>query len=135
MESDELKRKIAIIEAMLQYLVMLLVELKIVKVRKEPNSGGSSNQIKKLHLKLEVKFDLKSFGRDTNIEKLNQWLKQLEVFLKVQKVEYVWEKIEIIEPKLERSAFIWWEAYFNTIKNGDEFSISSWRSFKELLQN
>jgi len=32
-------------------------------------------------------------------------------------------------------ALVWWEAYYDVVKNGDEFSISSWSILKELLQN
>jgi len=44
MENDELKRKIASMEEMLQDLIMKLGKLKIVKVRKEPNNGKSLDQ-------------------------------------------------------------------------------------------
>lgn len=73
---------------------------------KKPDNREISNQTRKLPLKLEVKFDIKYFGTKIDAEKLNQWLKQLEVFFRVQKVEYDREKIEISTQKIERHALV-----------------------------
>jgi len=64
-------------------MVRELVELKIVRdidKRKDFDSRESSCPLQKLALKLEVKLHLKSFGGEIDIEKLNQWLKQIEVY-------------------------------------------------------
>jgi len=107
MENDELKKNIVSMEAMLNDLNMKLVDLNTIKVREEPNSGESLDQTKKLPLKLEVKFDLKSFRGENIVEKLNQWLKKLKVFFRVQKVEYDQENIEIVALKLKRKTLVW----------------------------
>lgn len=85
MENDELRRKITGLKALLKYLVIKIVDLKIKSVRRESNNGECSQKIeKKFPLKLEVNFDLNSYrGRETNVEKLNQWFKQLKVFFRV----------------------------------------------------
>lgn len=68
-------------------------------------------------MKLELKFDLKLFGGETNAAKLNQWLEQLEVFFKLQKVESDKENIDIATLKLEVHALVLWEAYSDVVKN------------------
>lgn len=84
----------------------------------------TSQQDRKLPLKLEVKFDLKSFRGETDVEKLNPWLKQQDVFFRVQKVKYYKEKIEIIAHKLEGYALVQWKAYYDDVNIGEEFFIT-----------
>jgi len=76
-------------------------ELKTINSRKELDLGESSQAAQKLPLKLEVKFDLKSFGGEINANKLNQWFKQMEVFFRVQNIEYDNDKIYVATLKLE----------------------------------
>lgn len=74
MENDELKRKIESLEETLLNMIKEFAELKAtqnVNARKELDLRESSHQAQKLPLKLEVKFDLKSFEGEIDVEKLN----------------------------------------------------------------
>jgi len=81
-----------------------------------------------------VKFDLKFFGGETDVEKLNQWLKQLKVFFIVQMIEDNKKNIDIVALKLEGHTLVLWEAYCDVVNIFYELFVTSWRSFKELLQ-
>ena len=37
-------------------------------------------------LKLDVKFELPMYSNELNVEKLNNWLKQIEVYYKIQQI-------------------------------------------------
>lgn len=49
----------------------------------------------------------------------------MEVFFRVQKIVDDNNKIQVATLKLEGHVLVWWEAYCDAIKNGDEFSVSS----------
>lgn len=71
------------------------------KEKENPQIGEISWVKNKLPLKLEVKIELKLFGREMDLKQLNQWFKQMEAYFWVQKIKNDEERIEIATFKLK----------------------------------
>jgi len=50
------------------------------------NHRDPKDALKKPFFKLDVKFDLPVFNCESNIEKLNNWIKQIEVYCRIQQI-------------------------------------------------
>jgi hypothetical protein len=64
---------------------------------------------KKPLLKLDVKFDLPMFNGDANPEKLDNWIRQVEVYCRVQQIDEEEVKVQLASLRLEGTALVWWE--------------------------
>lgn len=58
-------------------------------------------------LKLEVKFDLPTFNGEVNAEKLDHWIKQIEVYCRIQKIERDEDRIQLATLKMSGNALFW----------------------------
>lgn len=94
-----------------------------------------SQSEKRNSFKLEVNFDLKSYEGEINAEKLGQWLKQMEVYFHVKKIENDEEKIEITTLKLEGHHLVWWKNYLDVVVSFEEMLVKNWIEFKTFLKN
>ena len=62
----------------------------------ESSSTASANPKKQLekarsdlpYLKLDIKFDLPTYNGELNTENIDDWIKQIEVYCKIQKLAY-----------------------------------------------
>ena len=61
-------------------------------------------------LKLDVKFELPMFNGDVNVEKLDNWIRQLEVYLRIQNLHDDDTKTQLASLRMDGAALVWWEA-------------------------
>ena len=61
-------------------------------------------------LKLDVKFDLQMYNGEINEEKLDHWIKQIEVYCRVQKLVDGKAKVQLATLQLGGTILIWWES-------------------------
>jgi hypothetical protein len=60
-------------------------------------------------LKLDVKFELPTYDGELNAGKLDNWVRQLEVYCRIQNITKDETKIQLASLKLEGTTLIWWE--------------------------
>ena len=97
------------------------------------NRRNSKDASKKPFFKLDVKFDLPMFNGESNAEKLNNWIRQIEVYCRIQQIVEDEEKIQLGSLRLSDTALIWWESKLQRSKNvGNLFS--SWPDFISALK-
>jgi hypothetical protein len=65
---------------------------------------------KKPLLKLDVKFALPLFDGDANLENLDNWIRQVEVYCCVQRIDEEEAKVQLASLQLEGIALVWWES-------------------------
>jgi hypothetical protein len=86
-----------------------------------PSSSSSSSSehshhsshktsFKKPLLKLDVKFTLPMFNGDVKTEKLDNWIRQVEVYCRVQHIGEEEVKVQMASLQLESTALVWWES-------------------------
>jgi hypothetical protein len=77
-----------------------------------PNSpkghGKTPSQIPLL--KLDIKFELPIYNGEVNAEKLDNWIRQIEVYCRIQKIQDDETKIQLASLRLDGAALIWWES-------------------------
>ena len=61
-------------------------------------------------LKLDVKFQLCTYDGELDVEKLDNWVRQLEVYCRIQKIVDDETKIQLSSLKLGGTTLIWWES-------------------------
>jgi hypothetical protein len=88
---------------------------------------------KKQLLKIDVKFVLPMFNGDSNPEKIDNWIRQIEVYSSVQHIDEEEVKVQLTSLRLEGTALIWWESKLQyRSKYGN--IISSWLEFKSEIR-
>jgi hypothetical protein len=85
-------------------------------------------------LKLDVKFELPIYDGELNAEKLDNWIKQIEVYCRVQKIMDDTAKIQLATLRLGGTTLIWWESktQVDLIQQGKV--ISSWDEFTVAIR-
>jgi hypothetical protein len=85
-------------------------------------------------LKLDVKFQLPTYDGELDAEKLDNWVRQLEVYCGIQKIVDDETKIQLASLKLGGTSLIWWESRtrYDLKKSGK--TISSWNDFVIALK-
>ena len=76
-------------------------------------SSFESEKEKKLKsplLKLDVKFELPVYDGEINLEKLDNWVKQLEVYCRIQNITDDKTKIQLATLRMGGTTLIWWES-------------------------
>jgi hypothetical protein len=77
-----------------------------------PNSpkghGKTPSQIPSL--KLDIKFELPIYNGEVNAEKLDNWICQIEVYCRIQKIQDDETKIHLASLRLDGASLIWWES-------------------------
>jgi hypothetical protein len=108
-----------------------------------PSSSSSSSSTSSKHLpnghgktplqipslKLDIKFELPLYNGEVNAEKLDNWIRQIEVYSRIQKIQDDETKIQLASLRLDGSTLIWWESKTQEEmkKNGNFFL--SWNDF------
>jgi hypothetical protein len=84
-------------------------------------------------LKLDVKFDLPTYDGELNAKKLDNWVKQIEVYCRVQKIINYTSNIQLATLRLRDTTLIWWESQTQAdlIQHGK--IIYSWIEFVDAL--
>ena len=70
------------------------------------NSRGAS---KKPFFKLDVKFDPPMYNGESNAENLNNWVRQIEIYCRIQQIEEDEAKIRLASVRPSGTALVWWE--------------------------
>ena len=61
------------------------------------------------YFKLDVKFELPIYNGDLDVEKLDNWIKQFEVYYKVQGITDDPSKIQLATLRMSGMALTWWQ--------------------------
>jgi hypothetical protein len=88
---------------------------------------------KKPLLKLDVKFYLPMFNGDVNPIKIDNWIRQVEVYCRVQHIDEEEVKVQLDSLQLEGIALVWWERKLQDISKCDNL-LSSWLEFKSVIR-
>jgi hypothetical protein len=106
------------------------------------SSSSKSNEKKNVHknkhemplLKLDVKFELPIYDGEVNAEKLDNWIRQMEVYCSVQQIKDEATQIKLASLRLAGTALIWWQRKLQkgTQDVGNVFP--SWKNFISALR-
>jgi hypothetical protein len=85
-------------------------------------------------LKLDVKFVLPMYDGEVNSQKLDNWVRQMEVYCNVKQIKYEATKIRLVSLHLEGTTLIWWQSKMQhgTQQVGKIFL--SWHDFISALR-
>jgi hypothetical protein len=102
------------------------------------NSHHSQNSkhkasFKKPLLKLDVKFALPMFNGDANLEKLDNWIQQVDVYFRVRHIGEEEVKVQLASLRLEGTALVWWESKLQDKSKCGKL-LSSWSDFKTEIR-
>lgn len=92
------------------------------------NHKNPRDASKKPFFKLDVKFYLPMFNGESNTEKLSNWIRQIEVYCRIQQIVGDEEKIQLASLRLSDTALVWWERKLQSRKNVGKL-FSSWHDF------
>jgi hypothetical protein len=87
------------------------------------SSSSKSNAKKHVHkhnkemplLKLDVKFELPIYDGEVNAEKLDNWVRQMEVYCSVQQIKDEATQIKLKTLRLAGTTLIWWQIKLQNI--------------------
>jgi hypothetical protein len=85
-------------------------------------------------LKLDVKFELPMYNGELDAEKLDNWIKQIEVYCRIQQILDDTTKIQLATLRMGGTALIWWDSKTqeDLLKKGK--IMSSWYEFTSALK-
>jgi hypothetical protein len=64
-----------------------------------------------MHLpKLDVKFELPMYDGEVNVERLDNWVRQMKIYYSVQKIKYDATQIKLASLRLAGPTLIWWKS-------------------------
>jgi hypothetical protein len=96
-----------------------------------PNSpkghGKTPSQIPSLNL--DIKFELPIYNGEVNDEKLDNWIRQIEVYCRIQKIQNDETKIQRSSLRLDSAALIWWESKTQEDMKKHDKILISWNDF------
>jgi hypothetical protein len=84
--------------------------------------------------KVEAKLEIPMFDGKTNVEALDSWLKQLEVYFDLYQIQEM-QQISFSRLKMTIHAFLWWECYVDALRIGKRPMVMKWEDFKALLKS
>ena len=85
-------------------------------------------------LKLDVKFDLPIYSGELDAKKLDNWLKKIEVYCRVQSILDNSSKIQLATLRMGGTALVWWESKIQDDLATHGKIISSWYEFTSALK-
>ena len=108
----------------------------------ETNKSSSSSHTSHSHnancnmpyFKLDVKFELPIYNGDLDAEKLDNWIKKLEVYCKVQGITDDPSRIQLATLRMSGMALTWWESKIQQDLRKNGKIISVWSEFIEVLR-
>jgi hypothetical protein len=99
-----------------------------------PNGHGKTpSQIPSL--KLDIKFELSIYNGEVNAEKLDNWIRQIEVYSRIQKIQDDETKIQLSSLRLDGSSLIWWESKTQEEMKKNGKILLSWNDFIIAIVN
>ena len=87
-----------------------------------------------LKLKLDIKFELPMYNGELNAEKLDNWIRQIEVYCSIQKFIEDNIKIQLASLRLRGTVLIWCERISQEDLATKGKIISSWYEFTSTLK-
>jgi hypothetical protein len=106
------------------------------------SSSSKSSEKKNVHknkhemplLKLDVKLELPIYDGEVNADKLDNWIRQMEVYCSVQQIKEEVTQIQLASLRLAGTALIWWQSKLQkgTQNVGNVFP--SWKDFISALR-
>ena len=97
-----------------------------------PNSPEHKN--KTSLIKLDLKFDLPIYDGELNAEKLDNWIRQIDVHCKVQSIDSDKRKIQLASLCLGGIALVWWEGRTQTDMKKHGKILSVWSEFVSAIK-
>ena len=85
-------------------------------------------------MKLDVKFELPICDGKMNPRKLDNWIKQLEVYCRIQNISDERTKIQLATLRMGGTTLIWWESKTQVDLKRKGEVISSWYKFLKALR-
>jgi hypothetical protein len=73
------------------------------------------------------------FNRDANPEKVDNWIRQVELYCRVQQIDEEEVKVKLASLRLEGTALVWWERKLQDISKCGNL-LSSWSEFKSTIR-
>jgi hypothetical protein len=89
--------------------------------------GKTPSQIPSL--KLDIKFKLPMYNGEVNAEKLDNWIRQIEVYCRIQKIQDDETKVQLASLRLDSAALIWWESKTQEDMKKHGKILTSWNDF------
>ena len=86
-------------------------------------------------MKLDIKFDLPTYNGELNAKKIDDWIRKIEVYCKIQKLTNDGAKNQLATLSLGGTALIWWESKTHEDLLTKGKIISSWYEFIATLKN
>ena len=85
-------------------------------------------------LTLDVKFKLSTYDGELNVEKLDNWIKKIDLYCRVQNIMDEATRIQLDALRLSGTTLIWWESKMQVdlVQNGKV--ISSWDKFTKATR-
>ena len=96
-----------------------------------PNSPKEHGKIplQNHFLKLDIKFELPMYNGEVNAKKLDNWIRQIEVYCRIQRIKDDETKVQLFSLRLESETLIWWEAKIQDDMKKHGKVLSSWNDF------
>ena len=85
-------------------------------------------------IKLDVKFDLPIYDGELNAEKLDNWIKKIGVYCRVQSIDSDKSKIQLASLRLGGTALVWWEGSTQANMKRHGKTISIWSEFVSAIK-
>jgi hypothetical protein len=96
-----------------------------------PNSpkghGKTPSQIPLL--KIDIKFEFPMYNVEVNAEKLDNWIHQIELYCRIQKIQDDETKIQLASLRLDSATLIWWESKTQEDMKKHGKILTSWNDF------
>ena len=73
------------------------------------------------------------FNGESNAKKLNNWVRHIEIYSRIQQIEEDEANIQLASPRLSSTALVWWERKLQSNKSVGNL-LSSWPSFISALK-
>ncbi len=85
-------------------------------------------------IKLGVKFDLPIYDGELNAEKLDNWIRQIDVYCRVQNINSERRKIQLASLHLGGTALVWWEGKTQADMKKHGKILSTWSEFVSAIK-
>lgn len=80
-------------------------------------------------IKLDVKFDLPIYDGELNAEKLENWIRQIDFYCRVQSIDSEKSKIQLASLRLGGTTLFWWKGKTQADMKRHGKTISIWSEF------
>jgi len=89
-------------------------------------------------IKLDVKFDLSVYDGELNAENLDNWIRQIDVYCRVQYIDNIdseRREIHVASLRLGGTTLVWWEGRTQPDLKKHGKILSTWSEFVSAIKN